>query len=37
VPTTVWKKYKAKRRKKDEEREKSSNSKKGKDCKIDSR
>jgi len=37
MPTIVWKEYKAKRRKEDKEREKNSNSRRGKDCEIGSR
>jgi len=37
VPTIVWKKYEAKRRKEDEEREKGSDSKREKDCEMSSK
>ena len=37
MPTIVQKKYKAKRRKENKEREKSSDSKREKDCEIDSK
>jgi len=37
IPTTVWKKYEAERRKESEEREESSNSRRRKDCEMGSR
>jgi len=37
MPTTVWKEYKAKRRKESKERKESSNSRRRKDCKMDNR
>ena len=37
MSTIVWKEYKAKRRKENKERKKSSNSRRGKDCEIGSR
>jgi len=37
MPTIVWKEYKVERRKESKEKEKSSNPRREKDCKIDGR